>query len=108
MARHWDRLTQFLQNPQLPLDNNAAERCLRTPVIGRKNFLGSRARWAGDLAAQVWTFTETARQHGLDPLAELTRYFETCAAAGGQPPPREARSAFHFWGPAAPAQEDTS
>lgn len=108
MARHWDRLTQFLQNPELPLDNNAAERCLRTPVIGRKNFLGSRARWAGDLAAHVWTFAETARQHGLDPLAEVTRYFEACAAAGGQPPPRDARTAFHFWGPTAPTQEDTS
>lgn len=108
MARHWDRLTKFLENPQLPLDNNAAERCLRTPVIGRKNFLGSRARWAGDLAAHVWTFAETARQHGLDPLAELTSYFEACAAAGGQPPPREARTAFHFWGPPAPTQEDTS
>jgi transposase len=108
MARHWDRLTQFLQDPQLPRDNNAAERCLRTPVIGRKKFAGSRARWAGQLAAQVWTFTETARQHGLDPLVELTRYLDACAAAGGAPPPRDARTAFHFWEFSAPAQEDTS
>ena len=108
MARNWERLTQFLADRRLPLDNNASERALRTPVIGRKNFLGSRAWWAGQLAAQVWTFVETARQHHVDPLTALTRYLEACAAAEGAPPPAEARQAFHFWGPSAPPQEDSS
>jgi hypothetical protein len=54
--------------------------------MGRKKFRGNRARWAGDLAAYVWSFVETARQHGWNLLAELTRYFEACAAVGGQPP----------------------
>ena len=41
-------------------DNNPAERALRTPVIGRKNFYGSDAQWAARLAADVWTVTATA------------------------------------------------
>ena len=40
-------------------DNNRAERALRTPVIGRKNFYGSGAEWAAHLAADVWTATVT-------------------------------------------------
>ena len=42
-----------------------------TPVIGRKNFYGSGARWAADLAADVWTITATAAQNGLEPLPLL-------------------------------------
>jgi hypothetical protein len=45
--------------PQLPLDNDRAERALRTPVTGRKNFYGSGAEWAARLAADVWTVTAT-------------------------------------------------
>ena len=37
VQRHWEGLTRFLDNPELPLDNNAMERLLRTPVVGRKN-----------------------------------------------------------------------
>jgi transposase len=48
----------------LPLENNPAERALRTPVIGRKNFYGSGAEWAAHLAADVWTVTATAAQYG--------------------------------------------
>src|SRR5712691_10798385 len=53
-------------------DNNTAERALRNSVIGRKNFYGSGARWAADLAADVWTITATAAQTGLEPLLPWT------------------------------------
>jgi hypothetical protein len=64
MARQWDRLTHFLAYPTLPLDNNAAERSLRTPVVGRKNFQGSRAPWAARLAAPVWAWGGPPRGGG--------------------------------------------
>jgi len=35
----WVALTRFLENPRIPLDNNASEGSLRVPVLGRKNFL---------------------------------------------------------------------
>lgn len=107
MARHWDHLTQFLQDSRIPLDNNAAERSLRTPVVGRKNFQGSRAPWAAELAAMVWTLAETARQHGRDPLAAFTHYLEACAAAGGQPLSGESLAAFAWW-TSGQTKEDTS
>ena len=46
LSNEWDGLARHQELPQLPLDNNTAERALRTPVIGRKNFYGSGAEWA--------------------------------------------------------------
>ena len=113
MIRNWDRLTVFVQDRRIPLDNNPAERCLRTPVVGRKNFHGSRAVWAAELAAMIWSLAETARQHGQNPLAVFTRYLEACAIAGGAPLADPALAPFRFWEAAASeplegAKEDTS
>ena len=36
------RLTRFLTDPRIPLDNNATERGIRGPVVGRKNHYGSK------------------------------------------------------------------
>lgn len=41
MLKLWPGLTVFLDNPEVPLDNNAAERALRGVVVGRKNHYGS-------------------------------------------------------------------
>ncbi len=80
-------------------DNNTAERALRTPVIGRKNFYGSGAGWAAHLAADVWTVTATAARHGIEPLSLLTGYLEACAHAGGPAPAGAGLDPFLPWTP---------
>ena len=40
MTNRWSRLTRFVDNPALPLDNNPAERALRGPVVGRRTTTG--------------------------------------------------------------------
>ncbi len=40
----WPGLTRFLDDPRLPLDNNAVERALGSPVVGRRNHYASRSR----------------------------------------------------------------
>ena len=79
--------------------NNPAERALRTPVIGRKNFYGSGARWAAHLAADVWTVTATAARHGIEPLGLLTRYLQECAHNGGTAPAGADLDPFLPWTP---------
>ena len=86
LCNEWDGLARHQDLPQLPLDNNEAERALRTPVIGRKNFYGSGAEWAARLAADVWTITATAARHDIEPLGLLTGYLQACAAHGGAAP----------------------
>jgi hypothetical protein len=42
-----------VDHPEVPMDNNTAERCQRGPVVARKNFYGSGALWSGRLAAML-------------------------------------------------------
>ena len=86
MARHWDGLTLFLDHPWVPLDNNAAERLLRTSVVGRKNFYGSGSVSSGQLAECAYTVLLTAARNGLNPLTYLRAYLDACAENGGRAP----------------------
>jgi hypothetical protein len=109
MAKGWPRLTRFLEDPTIPLDNNTAERALRTPVVGRKNFYGSGTAWSAELAAITFTIAETARKNGVDPLHFLQEYLGACAEQGGKPPQGEALARFRCWlKPAARQGENTS
>ena len=73
LDREWEGLARHREFPELPLDNNTAERALRGPVVGRKNFYGSGSKASAELAARVWTITATAERAGLNPLAYLGR-----------------------------------
>ena len=86
LVRHWDGLTLFLDHPWVPLDNNEAERLLRTGVLGRKNFYGSGSVSSGQLAEGAYTVLLTAARHGLNPLTYLRAYLDACAVNGGQVP----------------------
>ena len=83
MARHWEGLTIFLDHPEVPLDNNAAERLLRGAVVGRKNFYGSASLKSGALTESAYTVLLTAAKHGLNPLTYLRAYLDACAVNGG-------------------------
>jgi len=58
-------------NRILELDNNAAERVMRTLALGRKNwfFVGFEA--GGKAAAIAYTLIETAKLNAIDPQAWL-------------------------------------
>ena len=69
MLSLWPGLTAFLENPRVPLDNNAAERALRGVVVGRKNHYGSHSRRGAETAAMLYTLFESAKLAGVDPHA---------------------------------------
>jgi transposase len=71
VVANWDRLTRFLGDARIPLDNNATERGIRGPVVGRKNHYGSKSRRGTEVAATFYTLFETAKLHGVDPAAYL-------------------------------------
>jgi transposase len=97
LDREWDGLGRHLAFPELPLDNNSAERALRGPVVGRKNFYGSGSKASAELASRVWTITATAERAGLNPLAYLGAYLNECAQTGGTPPTGAALDRFLPW-----------
>lgn len=77
----------FVDHPEVPTDNNAAERSQRGPVVARKNFYGSGALWSGRLAVMLFSLFQTIRLWGMDIGKWLTHYLTACAQARGQPPP---------------------
>ena len=97
LNREWNGLARHQQYPELPLDNNRAERALRTPVVGRKNFYGSWSTSSATLAARAWTITATAAQAGCNPLTYLANYLQACADNGAQPLSGQALQPFLPW-----------
>jgi transposase len=86
MKNHWDGLSIFVDKPDIPMDNNRAERGIRNPVIGRKNYYGSGAVWSGMLSVMLFTLFQTLEMNRIDPHNFLLSYFEACARNKGHPP----------------------
>ncbi|MFW6353949.1 MAG: IS66 family transposase [Verrucomicrobiota bacterium] len=84
MLELWNALTRFLDDPRIPLDNNAAERALRGVVVGRKNHYGSKSRRGAEVAAVLYTVIETCKLVGVEPKAYLRKAVEA-AVKGAEP-----------------------
>jgi transposase len=69
----WSELTEFLEDPLIPLDNNHLERALRPPVVGRKNHYGSRSDRGTHVAELFYTLVESAKLNGIDPKEYLQK-----------------------------------
>ncbi|MGI9401894.1 MAG: IS66 family transposase, partial [Rhizobiaceae bacterium] len=65
------RLRPYLGDGRLSIDNNAAERGMRSIAIGRKNYLFMGSNKGGKTAAIAYTLIETAKLNGVDPQAFL-------------------------------------
>ena len=63
----WPSLTRFIDDGQLAIDNNAAERAMRPPALGRKNYLFVGPGNAGERTAAIYSLIKTAKLNGLNP-----------------------------------------
>jgi transposase len=61
-------LQRFLEDARFRLDNNWAENHMRPMAVGRKNFLTVGSKDGGDAAAIMYSFTESCRLAGINPL----------------------------------------
>jgi transposase len=86
LQEHWTGLVRFVDDPRIPLDNNASEQAGRGPAVARKNFYGSGSLWSGRLAATMFSLLATLACWKINPRLWLTWYLENCAAAGGKVP----------------------
>lgn len=58
-------LRTFLDNPEVPMDNNAAERAIRPFTIGRKNWVLIDTPKGADASAIIYSLVETAKANNL-------------------------------------------
>ena len=69
--KRWGALTRFLENGQLPIDNNWIENQIRPVAIGRNNWMFVGSLRAGQRAAAIMSLIQSARLNGHDPYAYL-------------------------------------
>ena len=73
---NWRALTRYLDDGNVPIDNNAVENSIRPLAIGRKNWLFVGSSQAGERAAVMLSLIESAKLNGIDPWAYLKDVFE--------------------------------
>jgi transposase len=69
--KRWPALTRYVGDGRIEIDNNAAERALRTVAIGRKNYLFAGSDAGGERAAAIYSLIGSAKLNDLDPEAYL-------------------------------------
>lgn len=67
----WEPLTAFLENADVPVDNNHVENLIRPWAMGRGAWLFAGSELAGQRAAIVMSLVQTAKLYGHDPLVYL-------------------------------------
>src|SRR5665213_1943070 len=67
----WEALVRYVDDGRIEIDNNAAERSLRTVALGRKNYLFAGSDAGGERAAAIYSLIGTAKLNDLDPEAYL-------------------------------------
>ena len=68
---NWAALCRYCEDGRLSIDNNAAERALRTVAVGRKNWIFFGNERGGEAAAVMYSLIATCKEHGIDPRTYL-------------------------------------
>ena len=68
---NWQALLRYCEDGRLEIDNNGAERALRTIAVGRKNWIFFGNERGGKAAAVMYSLIATCKEHGVDPRTYL-------------------------------------
>lgn len=79
----WPRLSVYLDNPIIPIDNNLVENAIRPFTVGRKNWLFSGSPRGAEASAGIYSIIETAKANGLEPYWYMRYLFERLPACKG-------------------------
>jgi transposase len=86
LRAHGDHLFTFLDKPDVPFDNNLAERCIRPAVILRKNSYANRSQQGAATQAVLMTIYRTLKLRGHNPTQTIATALQTYLATGQLPP----------------------
>ena len=64
--KNFAELTKFTKRTDLPIDNNAQERQMRNPVVGRKTWYGTHSKRGAKTAAVLFSIVESCKLNGLN------------------------------------------
>ncbi len=69
LANHWVELTRYLDDPELPMDNNCCEQLMRDVAVGRKNWIFNGSIAGGERNAGFLTLVSSAHRNNVDVWA---------------------------------------
>ncbi|MCR8958758.1 IS66 family transposase [Variovorax sp. S2] len=96
--KRWVALTRYIDDGDLPADNNRVENQIRPIALGRSNWLFAGSLRAGQRAAAVMSLVHSARLNGHEPHAYFKDVIERLPT---QPASRVAELLPHRWQPLA-------
>ncbi len=67
----WPRLTRYIDNGQVEIDNNLIENSIRGVALGRKNYLFAGSHEAAQQAAMIYSFLGTCKINKIEPYSWL-------------------------------------
>lgn len=86
LKTHMEGLMLFIEHPEIPMDNNLAERTLRPQVIIRKNSFFNASENTAQFHVMMTSVITTLQRNGINPRTWMMEYLQHCALAGGKPP----------------------
>jgi len=85
LRRHQDELFTFLQNDEVPYDNNFGERSIRGAVIMRKNSYNNRSEQGAITQSVLMSVFFTIKQRGLNPVETVKKALKIYIETGNLP-----------------------
>ena len=67
----WPRLIRYVDDGEIPIDNNRCENAIRPFVVGRKNWLFSDSQQGARASAAIYSLIETAKHNDREPFEYL-------------------------------------
>jgi transposase len=86
LRRHKQELFTFLDQANVPFDNNHGERSIRPAVIIRKNSYCNRSANGAHVQAVLMSIYRTLKQRGHDPISTVTKALIKYLKTGNLPP----------------------
>ena len=93
-VNRWDALMRFLDNGDIPIDNNWNENRIRPIAVGRSNWLFAGSLRAGKRNAAIMSLIQSAKLNGHDPHAYLK---DVLTRLPTQPASRISELLPHLW-----------
>jgi transposase len=76
LNNQWDKLIRFVDDPNIPIDNNFIENLIRPFVIGRKNWLFSASEDGAHASSMFYSLMISAGMNALNPREYIQNLLE--------------------------------
>lgn len=86
LARYCDELFTFLDRPEVPFENNLAERMIRPAVLLRKTSQGNRSEDGAAVQSVLMSVYRTLKLRAHDPIMTVVEALRTYLTTGQLPP----------------------